>query len=334
MAALAAALSLLGGVIGAGFASGREIVCFFAMHGRAAFVSVAAALLTLYALFTRLPERMRQLGASSLAQLCTLALGSRFGRLCGALFFLLFAVTGGAMLSACAHLGALMLPIRHAGPLTLLLTLLAAAGLSSHSLAALAAPGALLALLLPALLVRLLALPGGEAGFVPGASLILSAANGTAYGALSAAQMAGLLAQLAAYDARTRRHAAALFALLFGGMLAAGTLVCLRHLPSVLHQPLPFVFLSRALGKGGYRLVGAAMYAAAFSTLCAMLRAMQAALAFKGAALAAAIVCLLFALAGFPALIGKGYPVLGALCAGLLLILCACVPQKASMSAR
>jgi len=336
MAALSAAFSLLGGIMGAGFASGREIVSFFGVHGSAAFAAAAAALLTLLALFLRLPARMRTLHASSLSHLCVCALGRCLGRLCGALFFLLFAITGGAMLAACAELGALMLPLHHAYGLVLAFSLLAAAPLSMLGLRGVAVPGALLALLFPVLLARLLALPRGEACFLPAASGILAAANGVAYGALSAAQLAGLLGQLASFDARTRRRAALLFALLFSGMLTLGVLVCQRHLSAVLHQPLPFVYLSRALGSSGYTLVGAALYAAAFSTLCAMLRAMTAALPGSASQrmLLSAALCLLFAGIGFSELIGRGYPVLGALCAGLLLVLCTAVPQKASISVR
>ena len=47
---LCCALALLGGVIGAGFASGREIVRFFAAHGAMGFVAVAFSLAALAAL--------------------------------------------------------------------------------------------------------------------------------------------------------------------------------------------------------------------------------------------------------------------------------------------
>ena len=46
---LCCALALLGGVIGAGFASGREIVRFFAAHGAMGFIAVAFALAALLA---------------------------------------------------------------------------------------------------------------------------------------------------------------------------------------------------------------------------------------------------------------------------------------------
>ena len=95
MAAVSVALALLSGVVGAGFASGREIVRFFAMHGRMAFAAAVCALLMLHVLFLRLPAQLARYGAKTLPQLCVLRLGRRFGALCGGLFLLLSAITGG-----------------------------------------------------------------------------------------------------------------------------------------------------------------------------------------------------------------------------------------------
>ena len=59
MDAICCALALLGGVIGAGFASGREIAHFFAAHGRFAPAAVLTASLTLAALFCLLAYLLR-----------------------------------------------------------------------------------------------------------------------------------------------------------------------------------------------------------------------------------------------------------------------------------
>ena len=144
MAAVSVALALLSGVVGAGFASGREIVRFFAMHGRMAFAAAVCALLMLHVLFLRLPAQLARYGAGTLPQLCIQRFGRRFGALCGGLFLLLAAITGGAMLCACAELGALVLPVRHAYGLTLIFTLLLAVLLAAHGLDGLALPGAAL----------------------------------------------------------------------------------------------------------------------------------------------------------------------------------------------
>ena len=327
------ALALLGGMIGAGFASGREILRFFAAHGSMAPAAIVCALMTLLLLFWRLCAQMDALGAVSLMQLCRMRLGRRFGFFCGALFALLYAITGAAMLAACAELGALALPIRHAYALSMAATLLMALLSALSGLSGLALPGALLALLLPLLLCRLWMLPAGEACFLPAMTPdlpIRAISDGTAYGALSAAQCAALLPLLAAHPTPNRRHALLLFTLLLGCMLTLSTAVCLRHMPVVVHQPLPFVYLSQSLGVSGFRLVALCMYAAALSTLCAMLRALTPEKAGLRGALLAACCVLAISQIGFDTLIAHGYPLLGALCAGLLLVLCLPVCPRAT----
>ena len=328
------ALALLGGVIGAGFASGRELVRFFAGHGAMTGAAVLCAVGTLGALFLRLPAQMERAGCGTLGALCVIRFGVRLGRLCTGLFAVLCAVTGGAMLAACAELAALTLPIRPAYALGLLLTLALGTALSWLGVSALALPGLCLCALLPVLLVRLLALPVGEACFLAELDPPAHAcADGAVYGALNAAMLAGAMPLLLPLSRAGRRRSVALFALLFGALLTLGALVCRRHLSAVLHQPLPFVWLSRSLG-GGYLLVAACLYAAALSTLCAMLKSLSLLLPLsRGAGTAvSALACLAAALPGFGALVHSAYPVLGALCAGLMLLLC--TPPGAGQSPR
>ena len=322
MAAVSAALALLSGVIGAGFASGREILRFFASHGAMAGAAMLCAVGTMAFLFLRLPAQMENCGCTSLDALCRHRLGDRFGGLCAALFFLLFAVTGGAMLAACAELTALVLNIRCAYAVGMAASLLLAMPLARRGVSGLAPIGALLLVLLPALLIRLISLPAGEACFLPAMTPDLpvrAALEGTAYGALNAAMLAGALPMLLALVSAIRRRAIIVFSALFGVLLLLGTAVCQRHMPSVIHQAMPFVYLSRALGPGGYLLVAACLYAAAFSTLLAMFVGLRR---MTRRAYAPPLCCLLAAMTGFEPIVRSGYPVLGALCAGLMLLLC------------
>ncbi|MBR3796472.1 MAG: hypothetical protein IKK34_10705 [Clostridia bacterium] len=324
MAIVSVALALLSGVVGAGFASGREILCFFARHGAGAGAAVVCALLSLSLLFLRLPAQLERMDCPSLSSLCRHRFGARLGALCALLFSLLFAITGGAMLAACAELSALVLNVRHAYGIGMVFSLLLGALLASRGLYALALPGAALCLLLPALLLRLLAQPMGEACFLPAMSPdmpVRAVCDGAIYGALNAAQLAGTLPLLRALGPPARRRAVLLFSALFGALLLLGVAVCRRHFAAIVHQPLPFVYLSRRLGPGGYLLVAACLYAAALSTFCAMLAGLRM-LPLPLAALC----CLLFAALGFGDLIASAYPVLGALCSGLLLLLC--MPQS------
>ena len=204
---LCCALALLGGVIGAGFASGREIVRFFAAHGAMGFIAVAFALAALLALFALLPIRLAAEGQTGLSGLCRARFGARVGRVCGALFFLLSAVTGGAMLAACAELSALVWPIRHAYALGFAVTAVLAALLCAFETRGLAVVGGALCGILPILLIRLLLLPPGEACFLPEGppdAVLRAALDGTLYAALNAAMMAGALPMLLTLSARRR----------------------------------------------------------------------------------------------------------------------------------
>ena len=325
------ALFMLSGVIGAGFASGRELVRFFAGHGAASGAAALCALGVLYALFLRLPAQLERAHADTLPALCRSRFGRAFGALCAALFALLAAVTGGAMLAACAELCALVLPLRHAYGIGMGATLALAALLAALGVRGLALPGALLCAALPVLMAQLLALPTGEACFWPAMSPDLpvrAAADGAAYGALNAAMLCGAMPVLLGLSPRERRRSALLFTALFGALLLLGVAVCRRHLQAVWHQPMPFVWLCRGLGAGGYLLCAASLYAAALSTLCAMLASLAQPLPRPAGTLAAAGACLFFARVGFTRLVASFYPLLGALCAALMLLLCLPIPAQ------
>ena len=324
------ALALLSGVIGAGFASGREIAHFFADYGKAAPIAACSACLTLLLLFGRLPAQMTRFHAKTLPAYCRLRFGQRFGRLCAGLFALLCAMAGGAMLAACAEIAALTLHIHGAYALGLIASLLLSMALCRRALAGLALPGALLCALLPVLLLSMLRLPAGEASFLPLKNPLKAAASGVCYAALNAAMLSGALALLPR-DHKARMRVLLLFLLLFTALLALGVLVLLRHRQAAYHQPLPFVYLSGQLGKRGYLLCAGSLYFAALSTLCAMLASLRH--LWGCGVLLPALTCLLFACIGFGDLVSRGYPMLGMLCAGLMALLC--LPgQKESSSSR
>lgn len=320
------ALTLLAGTVGAGFASGREIVRFFASHGGAAWAAVSSTCAALPFFFLRLCSRMDAAKVGGVFSLCRARFGERVGAVCGALFFLLSAVTAGAMLAACAELGALLLPLRHAYALTLAVSLLLALCLARRGMKGLAFSGATLLALLPVLLLRLLALPVGEACFLPAMTPDLpvrAVSDGISYAALNASLLLGASPLLLSLPKEKRTRGVFLFCLVFASLLALGCAVCLRHMPTVSGHPMPFVELSRQL-SGVYLLLAACMYAAALSTLAAMVSALLGMLPLAPLPAALVIGSLLVALAlvGFGAIVQSAYPVLGAVCAGLLILLC------------
>lgn len=328
MRVLSVSLALLSGVIGAGFASGREIVRFFAAHGAASSAAVLCAVLSLAFFFLRLTGQLARSGCASLPALCRARFGQKLGALSACLFFVLCAVTGGAMLCACAEIGALLLPVRPAYGMTLAMSLALGVLLAAHGTGGLALPGAALCLLLPLLLVPLLSAGEAEACFLPAMAPGLPCSallDGTAYGALNAAMLGPMLPALLKLDPRARRRAVCLFSLLFGALLVLAAAVCKRRMPEIFMQPMPFVYLARSLGKSGHFLLCACLFFSAFSTLLAMLLGLRRLLPSLSSGAAwplCAVCCLLFAGVGFGPLVESGYPALGALCAGLLFLLC------------
>lgn len=326
MTILSCALALLSGVIGAGFASGREIAFFFSSHGAYAAAAIALCGAVMALLFVRLPAQLERTGSASLLPLCRARFGRRFGRLCAALFFLLFAAAGGAMLAACAELSALLLPLGHAYALGMGASLLLAALLTRRGLYGLALPGAMLCALLPILLIRLLRMPPGEAAFAPVGHALHAAASGLCYGALNAAMVCGALPLLLPLTRRQRRWAAILFGALFTLLLTLAVCTLGRHHQTWRHQALPLVYLSRSLGKSGYVLCALTMYLAALSTLCAMLAGL-AQMRRSRSVILPSLLCLCFARMGFQGLVERAYPTLGWLCAALLMLLCLPMPD-------
>lgn len=324
MDSLIVSFMLLSGVVGAGLASGREVVRFFACHGVFCVPAVLAAVFTLCALFLRLSGRMAEHHAASLTALCRQRLGERFGLFCAALFFLLTIVTAGAMLAALGELSALLFPLRCAEWLGIVV-LLPLAFLCSHPGGAGLLPGVALCVLFSALLCRLLRLPADSVFFLrPSFSAdqpLRALADGAIYGALNAAMLAGLMPALSGLPRRVRTRSVLRFGLLLLALLLPAALVCRAHLAAIREQPLPFVYLMRETG-GGYVLLVLCMACAAFTTLCAMQRAACLLLPPRVPGVLVAALTLAFSMLGFTPLVGAAYPMLGAVCMGLLLLLC------------
>ena len=308
MQIVSCALALLAGVVGAGFASGREVSRFFAGHGKAAPAAVLLASGSLLFFFLRLCEKMERLGAKDAVSLCRARFGKQLGTLCAGLFFLLSAVTAGAMLAACAELCALVLPLRHAYGIGMGAALFLSLLLTPKKTRGLAAAGAALCALLPVLLMRLYC--------------IHALADGVSYAALNAALLLGTAPMLLSLQKPMRTRAVLLFSLCFSLLLCLACAVCMKHRQIALSHPMPFLALSMQLGA--YLPFALCMYAAAFSTLLALESGMRSMLPLKTAPALFVVcaVCLFFARMGFASLIQSAYPVLGAVCAGLLLLLC------------
>ena len=298
-------LCLLGAFIGAGFASGREIMRFFTRYGP---LSVPLILLTgmlitgvirhglcgggLLPVHTFLPGRIAML--------------------------LLFLAAGGGMAAAAGELWALTVPLRNARGIGLLLSLflcLLAAGKPESALPLLSY------LLLPVLLLALMLClrapaPESAALLLPAPPDILCAVIGCfSYAGLNGVLALGILNKAGHGCSRRKNCRCAVWA---GGIITGLLLLFDRalqpHAAELRDAPLPLVQLLRVYGIEGYYLAAAALYLAVITTLIAVLRTLRDEAAVFLPRFAFPVVGLTVAavsLCGFERIVAVAYPALG-----------------------
>lgn len=319
-----AVLGVVVAMIGAGFATGREITAFFTRFGAFGYVGIAAMLITMALFFRRLTGKAAEMGVCSIAALC-----AHNKRLCGAsaaLFALLFSVCGGGMLCLTGQVGALTLPIRGAYPLALLFSLLSALLLMRKRLSVISSfsfalfPCLLLAL---ALILRLPA--PQDAPPLPDSPLI-AIPMGVSYAGLNAAVCAALCCEVSeGCSSRYATRFSVKSAIIFASLTALFNFAYLRLYPLIAAAELPLIALLRAYGSLGYRLSLAVLFLSVYTTLICALRSLdvlfRARLGGRVSALLTAVLPLFFSLIGFDGLVGKLYPIIGGLSALMLILL-------------
>lgn len=311
---LTAALSLCGAMIGAGFATGREVAAFFSRFGSWSWLGLCAGTGIIAWLGGALAAGCAGRGTDSLAACFPGALGwiSR-----GAFLLLLF-TTGGAMAAGAAELAELTLPLLGAGWLGGVGTLALCWLLARRRAMALPFLSGALLLALVTLMALCWLLPGEDSFSLAAPSLAPSwweaCLRGLCWGGFNLAFAAPLICKR--WDCpRAPALAAAILALL----LALGNGLLLRH-PALWNHPLPMAALFSALGKPGFILGSAALYLAIMTTLIAvfqgLLALLPAGMAWRNGAALTGVAGI--ATVSFQGIVGVGYPLLGALCLCLL----------------
>lgn len=287
---------LLGAVVGAGLASGREIASFFGRYGVWGFAGVAAAVTALYLLGgTELPHIWR---------------GRWPERLWRGLLTLLLIATGGAMLAGAGEVASLTLPLHGAYWLGMAGTLLLAWLLARRTVTGLMWVSRAMLAVLAALIVLGLTLPPMQAVALTEPSIPASLLRGVTYGGFNAALMQPVMAGASALPQRERKRGLLIACGLTAALLTAGNAVLLRH-PALLGEALPFVRLMSRLGQTGYWLGAVALYLAILTTLTVCIRS-------TGGGWLATAGIVLAAMLGFSGVVDAAYPLLGGGCAVLL----------------
>ena len=304
------AWAIVGAVIGAGFASGREVAAFFSRYGVLSWLGVATAMAVIAWIGLGV---MRSPGVPDTWR-------DRWpGRVWQGMFIALLAATGGAMLAGAGEIAALTLPLRGSYWMGMLSTLCLAWWLSERRLTGLALISRVLTACLVAMMVLGLALPRLRGVWVEDApawaGLPASLLRGLCYGGFNVALASPVLDEAAgALSLREKRLCALRASLILGAVLALGNAVLLRH-PALLGAPLPYVALMGLWGRWGMTLGALALYLAVLTTFVSCLRGLRALLRRRWS------VCLPIAVAllGFTGAVDGLYPMLGGGCFLLLM---------------
>ena len=329
-AALRSALAIVAAIVGAGFASGREVMTFFSEMGAASWLGVGVAC----ALVGGITAMLAQLGARTEAKSFPGLFGALMGQACEDAMHmshgLLMAILASVMLAAGGELGALTLPVGGARYIGMGFTL--ACGLW-------AARGGMLARLggavFPLILAFFAALAAdgrpvdasvyAQRAYEIQASAPLALLLGAVYAALNLSLAGGVVLLNRAEPKKVGLYTA----LLLAALLIPANAALLRHREELQFVAMPSVILAARWGTAGFYLCALCMELAVVSTMAASIASLRAQLAgirSGGWALAGILtLSALFALSGFDFLVRSLYPLLGWLCAMALLALTAFV---------
>lgn len=325
-----AAFAICASIIGAGFASGREIVSFFSCFGKASFLGVSAASAGVGFLVYVILLLARQTRASSFPALYGALMGEPCQDAISVLHSLLCLITASAMLSAGAELGALTFPLHHSYELGFLLTLTGSVAAVCKGFPMLALMGAVL-VPLTAGYFSSMALTGRYSSSFSFGALLPSLPMGLIYAAFNGALAGGAICLSGRKNAHPRKTAFLTGSILFL-LLSCANGAMLRAGDAVLQMSMPSVVLAAQWGAIGYYASIAILWLSVLSTLCAMLQTLSGALTATNLPRPAAILIIaagasLISVCGFQTLVDAVYPLLGWVCGFALIALMLFLPE-------
>ena len=284
-------------MVGAGFASGREIMQFFSRYGAFSWVLVVLAT-----------------GVTAWMLRRMLALDGDHSRLRKGLLCLFSLAVGGGMTAAAGELWALTVPLRCARTMGSIVTLILCLWLAGGSPRGMAWLGRILLPFLLAVLILCLRVPGASRhqSAMTVWVCIRAIIGAVGYCGLNGMTAAGVLS--GSWSRKEQKGISLTVGLLTALLLGLGNAALLPHAGTLSGAALPTVSLLRTYGKPGYYLSAAVLYLAASTTLIAVLRELMT--------LSAPYICryrkplvglavLAVSLLGFEDIVGTAYPALG-----------------------
>lgn len=322
-----AAFAILAAVIGAGFASGRETVVFFARFGDASWLGVLIAGLLMGTLSYMIMNLAAHNNAHSLSRLASAVLGRELGLIASGIYALTMLVTCGAMASGISEVASLTLTIYNAKFVGLLIGVIVCAYLASCGTQTLASLGSFLvpvcAILFIVIAVRkplpsLIDLRGAP-------STILQLPTALSYAFLNIALSCGIIGEVGRPLKRFRKFLVAIiFSILITMLMAVSNAVILPNIERLYMEPLPLLTLASG-STFASMLAAMTLIIAMASTLAALIRstALMIPLPFTPSIVICAAISAMLGNIGFNVLIGDIYPIMGWICAIVLVVVIA-----------
>ena len=309
----------VGAVIGAGFASGQEIVTFFSRYGAHSWWLVALCAMVMAGMcWLCMRSAARRTQAQSWCEI--FAQNGCGARLCTVL---LMVVTAGAMVAAAGQIAALVWASEWAYALGSVGTLLLAWKLGFRSLGLFGRLGGVLAgLLLLANAAALLLLSEESSvslsAAVSGGMLLQAVVEAMAYAAMNMTLSIGVVCRCGQCSDASRKRISMGFGIMMAVLLGLSNAVYVRY-PYAAAGTFPMVALMARFGVQGYFASAALLYLAILSTLASVLYALRTAVecSVPGKELVAVLTLglpLLLSFAGFDSIVQRGYAPAGLVC--------------------
>lgn len=321
--------AILAAVAGTGYASGRELVLFFTQTGRTGWIGVCFASVVFGLLVALLCRCGASAGTTEFVRFCQRMMGKRMGAVAGWLHTLLLALTAAVMLCGAGELGALTLPVRFGWLWGAVIALLIALALNLSRLRPLPWLGIVVLAAGMAFYGALALDPrparvwlDGDVQLVLEDSWPASILLALAYAAMNAALAANVVL---GFGSGAKPWPVGMgCALSLWALLAAANWAIERGGRRLLGQAMPTVVLAARWGLAGFWICAGFGYLCAVTTLavalCGLIDAMRGG-GRKGGLLTALAMAALAGLLGIRRAVGASYPIVGWLCAALMLSL-------------
>ena len=289
---------LLGAVIGAGLASGREVAAYFSCYGAWGYAGVFVFLCVMVILGDACD--------------CELAPNLQWlDNIWQVIMKVMLITTGGSMLAAVGHIGSLTLPVRNASNLSVCIALVVAYLLAVRIKQGLSIISRLLIVCMVFVIICGWCIPPAKAVRVEAADPLAALMRAIAYGGFSAALQAPILhaeSMQGKHTSSARVSTAGILTLI----ILACHITLMRH-PGLIGEAMPMVMMASRFGRTGYWFCVVSMYAAILSTLTACIRS-------SSGSMLSITLMILVSIIGFEEAVGIFYNVIGTACAVVLVL--------------